>query len=445
MTESQSGKEPQQPPADIATLYSWANMHGVKYRDFGDSRQQVRAQNRHRAQSEQDALAREAVEKVAQENSGQIPVPEAPVPLPPAIAAAASERKPEPVPELPSAPQFPAVPAFAAPRAVRPAAGSQPTWRPVPVQQFDFEGESSRWPAALEHDLYSDAQDTLQQSREDVASRWFALKGVFDREDHGDRPAGRRSEHRAPALAVFSIAGGVGKTSLVATLGRVLAAQGERTLLVDTTSYGLLPFYFGARDLRPNTVRTFSCSCEDQPVSVVSLDVERFGRENSERDRMIDEIQRDARGVGRVLIDVQTGSMASMRRLLRLDPVVLVPVVPDMNSVVTLQALNAFFHSQQDSFGQPVQPYFVLNQFDAAVPLHLDVREVLRKQLGDRLLPFSIGRSYSLSEALAEGMTVVDYAPGTAAIEDFSNLATWLQQLSTSNATDFRATRWSER
>ena len=59
-------------------------------------------------------------------------------------------------------------------------------------------------------------------------------------------------------LAVFSLAGGVGKTSLVATLGRALSAGTESVLLVDTTSHGLLPFYFGASELKPGIVRRFS-------------------------------------------------------------------------------------------------------------------------------------------------------------------------------------------
>ena len=55
-------------------------------------------------------------------------------------------------------------------------------------------------------------------------------------------------------MAVFSLAGGVGKTSLVATLGRALSARGERVLLVDTAAFGLLPFFFGATDQRPGVV-----------------------------------------------------------------------------------------------------------------------------------------------------------------------------------------------
>ena len=74
-----------------------------------------------------------------------------------------------------------------------------------------------------------------------------------------------------------------------------------------------------------------------------------------------------------------------------------------------------------------MHPRYLLNGFDSSQPLHLDVREVLRQQLGDRLLPFVIRRSPAVSEALAEGMTVMDYAPETAVAGDVQNLASWLR------------------
>ena len=55
---------------------------------------------------------------------------------------------------------------------------------------------------------------------------------------------------------------------------------------------------------------------------------------------------------------------------------------------------------------------------------------MLQQQLGDRLLPFVLRRSSAVSEALAEGMTVIDYAPGSAVAEDYWNLAGWLRSLS---------------
>ncbi len=94
-------------------------------------------------------------------------------------------------------------------------------------------------------------------------------------------------------------------------------------------------------------------------------------------------------------------------------PTVLVPVVPDMSSVVSVGSIDAFFQHNVSAAGKPVLPYYVLNQFDPSLPLHLDVREVLREQLGDRLLPFALRRAPAVSEALAEGMTVMDYAPNS--------------------------------
>jgi cellulose biosynthesis protein BcsQ len=86
-----------------------------------------------------------------------------------------------------------------------------------------------------------------------------------------------------------------------------------------------------------------------------------------------------------------------------------------------------------------------LNQFDSALALHLDVREVLRQQLDDRLLPFVIRRAPAVPESLAEGMTVVDYAPDSPVAEDYRNLASWLRSRSAPASTESKPARWSER
>jgi cellulose synthase operon protein YhjQ len=287
--------------------------------------------------------------------------------------------------------------------------------------------------------------DTLQHSRERVASRWFALKGVFDSSLEQEAQPLRHKEARTPALALFSLAGGVGKTSMVATLGRALASLGEKVLLTDTTSYGLLPFYFGARELRPGVVRTFSppSGSTDAPIYLVNYDVDKSTDPNPEW--LSDEIIRNSRGTNRILLDLGTGSASLTRRIAKLSPTILVPVAPDMNSVIGLAHVEKYFSGMTDQEGRPIQPMYILNQFDASLPLHLDVREVMRQQLGDRLLPFVIRRSPSVSEALAEGMTVMDYAPGSPVAEDYMNLAGWLRSLSAPAAQAFRGVRWSER
>jgi cellulose biosynthesis protein BcsQ len=159
------------------------------------------------------------------------------------------------------------------------------------------------------------------------------------------------------------------------------------------------------------------------------------------------EVSRYASGANRVLIDLPTASGATTRRVLRLSPVVVVPVLPDMNSVVSVGAIEGFFRNQANhpnfAAGKPNLPFYLLNQFDYSLPLHLDVREILREQIGDRLIPFALRRSPSVSEALAEGMTVMDYAPNAVVAEDYANL--WVRSVSAPAQQSYRGVRWSER
>ncbi|WP_433972776.1 cellulose synthase operon protein YhjQ/BcsQ [Tunturiibacter lichenicola] len=297
--------------------------------------------------------------------------------------------------------------------------------------------------------VQSSVADTLQHSRERVAARWFALKGVFEQpgQELPEAAPVRQKETRTPVLAVFSLAGGVGKTSLVATVGRALSSMGEKVLLTDTTSHGLLPFYFGASELRQGTVRTFSppSGSTDAPIYLVSYEVDQKASDDAAQELLADEIINNGRGAHRILLDLTVGSSWIVRRMSRMNPTILVPVAPDMNSVISLQTVEKFFNGVNDGDGHPLQPFYVLNQFDTSLPLHLDVREVMRRQLGDRLLPFVIRRAPAVSEALAEGMTVVDYAPDAPVAEDYLNLATWLRTVAAPATAGFRNVRWSER
>ncbi len=298
-------------------------------------------------------------------------------------------------------------------------------------------------------DLQQSGTDTLQRSRERVASRWYALKGVFEQTGQERQEAApvRQKETRTPVLAVFSLAGGVGKTSLVATLGRSLSSLGEKVLLTDTTSHGLLPYYFGASELRQGTVRTFSppSGSTDAPIYLVNYGVDQNPGDEAAQEALVEEISGGGRGTHRIVLDLTSSTSWVIRRMARLNPTVLVPVAPDMNSVISLQAIEKFFHGVNGADGTPLKFFYVLNQFDAGLPLHLDVREVLRRQLGDRLLPFVIRRAPAVSEALAEGMTIIDYSPEAPVAEDYMNLAAWLRAQSAPVTAGFRNGRWSER
>jgi cellulose synthase operon protein YhjQ len=288
--------------------------------------------------------------------------------------------------------------------------------------------------------------DTLLDSRERVASRWFALKGVF--EDAGEELAGMQPvqpiRSAMPLLAVFSLAGGVGKTSLAAAVARGLSLLGERVLLTDTTSQGLLPIYFGLHELRAGEVRRVTSSAEGS-VGTISLAMHGHSGEDGRRDLLVEQIVRSGQGNDRVVLDLATGSDWLIRRMADLHPTVLVPIAPDINSVMSLQAVERLFGGILDSQRRPLLPLYVLNQFDASLPLHLDIREVFRRRLGNRLAQVAIRRSPTVGEALAEGMTALDYAAEGTVAQDYIDVVAWLRSVSPSAGEELRGLRWGER
>jgi cellulose biosynthesis protein BcsQ len=110
--------------------------------------------------------------------------------------------------------------------------------------------------------------------------------------------------------------------------------------------------------------------------------------------------------------------------------------------LASLVSLEAFL---TDRDREAAERLYLLNQFDTALPLHQDMREMLQQQLGDRLLPLVLRRSPAVSEALVEGMTVIDYAPGSTAAEDYWALAGWLRSFAAPAIVGYGGVRWSER
>jgi cellulose biosynthesis protein BcsQ len=56
-----------------------------------------------------------------------------------------------------------------------------------------------------------------------------------------------------------------------------------------------------------------------------------------------------------------------------------------------------------------------------------------------------IRRSQAVSEALAEGMTVVDYAPEAQVSQDYMDVASWLRSVSPPAKAEYASQQWSQR
>jgi cellulose synthase operon protein YhjQ len=388
-------------PEDIANLYSRARIEWTRYWDFSASRKQVRQQLRL-------GVVREPLEW---------PSPAGPV------AEFQSQPKEEVQPQ-----EF----KIEAPE----LQDSQPQEAPhvqTPEAQIS------------EMEAQGPQPEPMSQTTPPAATRWYALRSIFAPAQGSVDSSFPAFEQRPPIVVVFSLAGGVGKTCLVASLGRVLSALGEHVLLAETAVCGLLPFYFGSRELRPRVVRTFfppgafGEDC-DAPVQLLNLQPHGSPADGNQPDGLLTDLLRDGRGASRIVVDVATANRKWVSRLLSLRPTLLVPILPDMSSVACLGSLEAL----DAGSARGEKALYLLNQFDASLPLHRDVRAILQQQLGDRLLPFVLRRGSLVSEALAEGMTVIDYAPGSEIAADYRDLAGWLRSLS-APATAGSGVRWSER
>ncbi len=240
------------------------------------------------------------------------------------------------------------------------------------------------------------------------------------------------------AIAIYSLAGGVGKTTIAANLGRILCSLGEEVVLVDTSGTGLLPFYFGASDLRPG-LRTFVAPGGNYaPMHV--LETEEVTEE------WLDVDVAKAMQLGqRTIFDLGPASTTLLHKIFSLCSVVLVPLLSDLNSFLTVPRIESSIATMRSKGIKTPLPLYLFNKVDANSLMDQEARNLSIRQIGDRLLPVSIRRSPDIPSAIADRMTVADHAPASAVSHDFMELAIKLRELAPIRvATAFHG-RWRER
>ena len=224
------------------------------------------------------------------------------------------------------------------------------------------------------------------------------------------------------AVAVYSVAGGVGKTTLCANLARSLSALGERVLLVEGGGLGLLPLHFGADAMRPG-LRSFRAP-GDSRASILVL-----GEEQPGEAWVREAVEPAMHGVARTLFDLGPASEGFLDQALALCQMMLVPVLPDLNSALTFSRITARLDRLRAQGIACPQVYFVLNRFDERSELHRRVREKLALEYGEQLLPCVLEASDDITEALAARMPLADLRPSSGLAHDFAELARWLQRV----------------
>lgn len=244
------------------------------------------------------------------------------------------------------------------------------------------------------------------------------------------------SGREAPVIGVYSVAGGVGKTTLCANLGKTLCSLGEQILLVEASGRGLLPFYFGATEAKTG-VRKFAATGAD--ASFIQLIVP----DRVSQQWLDGEVKPLMANTQRTIFDLGPLCDGLLPLIFSMCTVVLIPLLPDLNSIVTVSMIESAL-AQQSAGSRTPAVYYLFNRFDEHSANDQHAWDFVAGQCGHRLLPLTLRHSQELTEALQASIPASDYMPGPDLSHDYLDLALLIQRISPLRAAALLPRRWRE-
>ena len=223
------------------------------------------------------------------------------------------------------------------------------------------------------------------------------------------------------SVFVYGTAGGVGATTVSATLARLFAKTDRNCAIVDERSESVLPFFFGEQraiyDGKPYGGLHAAAQTAVRIITRKAHETDLTESEGCWLQRSVAPVQKF---LDHLVVDVQRGREGAL--LAGATPVALLAAVPDVSSLVGARALKRIL-SENNSVSQPI---CVLNKFDSSQALHTEIRGWFEENFSQ---VFTLQRSDLVNEALAEGLTVVDWAPQSPIAADFLHLFHTIQNI----------------
>ena len=296
---------------------------------------------------------------------------------------------------------------------------------------------SSEKPPSLENSPAQPREQVTDRRR--VSERetpWPALDNLFSKPTSVlDLIEGLTTSIRVPTIFVTSTMGGVGATTIAATLGHGLAKVGDRVAIAESEASLVLPFYFGTRGGQEGPLLQFDVPGCPHVIQVVK-GIEQFTSQSSSKrlspndreNELLARVREAAKISTRFVFDASRLCLEDLLAAAKPFQKTLVAIVPDFGCTLAVLGLEERLNEKLADSQQTDRPLYVFNKFDHELALHRDIEALLKSHLGNRLLPVILRRSDSLSEALAKGMTVLDYCPNAGISHDFQQLAEWVRR-----------------
>ena len=253
-------------------------------------------------------------------------------------------------------------------------------------------------------------------------SAWSSLERIFA----GYSPGGARPQpvDRGVKVALLSVAGGVGKTTLAATLARIVSGHQRQALIGDCGYLPAIAHHFGSRGQRLGPMEFFypAAGARALPVGTFRLPPSEMNRQDFQN--MLAQVEASE---SLLLLDLPTLQSSATSDALACATHALVPITPDVHSIAGLVHLKQLL-AATSNLERPPQAHYMINRFDESRALHHEIRARLKEQLGENLLPFVVHEDPAIPEAAANGMTIVDYRPQSPAAQDIAIVAQWLER-----------------
>lgn len=238
-------------------------------------------------------------------------------------------------------------------------------------------------------------------------------------------------------IAISSIAGGAGTTTVVAELASALVARKQPVIAVDLSAQNTLRLHFGMEWNAPQGLlpqlragapwHEAAYRCENGVIffphghSSAQDRTDFAGLLQTEPDWLntrLDALDTDDSTV--ILLDCPASCDSVVREhACRSADLVLTIISTDSVSYATLA--DARTQAPSDS-----KVRYLINGFDPTRKLDRDIARLMHSELEHALCPVRIHRDESVREALAYKLSVGVYAPYSQAAADFVALATWL-------------------
>ena len=257
----------------------------------------------------------------------------------------------------------------------------------------------------------SHREPTLIRPETDVART--SSPGLWSHGTHVPTAISRTPEILAcDCISVTGVAGGVGTTTIVAVLTRLLAKTGRRCAIFDDTEDPTLPIFFGAQRLSDEHRRFAGLrSIFESSVRILNRKtIDPMHANESSQSFIERNFTALAEDFDHLVFDRPARSFDSSGAGVRIYV-----AIPDLSSLARIQKLQR----DLDSVNAERRWVLVLNRFDSSIPLHKELLGWYRENFRDLIV---IRESSLVPESLAEATTVVDWIPDSPVSGDFLNL-----------------------